>query len=216
MDKINLQLNVSTKFFWLLFLLTTFTACSNKQKVETKNKEGVVVESFYINKKNPEQKIGAYHKYYDDGKMMEESHYENGKLTGKRLLFYNTGKIMQSEHYLDNKYNGAFASYYEDGGLQQEGAYKDNMMNGVWKNYFQHPKNKLKEEITLKDNHVEGIYKEYYSNGNVHASGNKKEIMDGIDVFDGEVLIYDSLVNNKVIRKLHFENGKQISKEEVL
>jgi hypothetical protein len=24
------------------------------------------------------------------------------------------------------------------------------------------------------------------------------------------------LVNNKVIRKLHFENGKQISKEEVL
>ena len=68
----------------------------------------------------------------------------------------------------------------------------------------------------MKDDHVEGIYKEYYSNGNVHASGNKKEIMDGIDVFDGEVLIYDSLVNNKVIRKLHFENGKQISKEEVL
>ncbi|HNA39974.1 MAG TPA: hypothetical protein PKX89_09585, partial [Chitinophagales bacterium] len=93
--------------------------------------------------------------------------------------------------------------------------YKDNMMNGVVKNYFKSPKNKVKEEISMKDNHVNGIYKEYYDNGNIYAMGTKKEIMEDIDVFDGEVQIFDSLVNNKLIRKLQFENGRQISKEEI-
>lgn len=215
MDKINLQLNVSTKCLLLVFVLTTFSACSNKQKVEVKNKDGIVVESYFVDKKQPDQKIGIYHKFYDDGKMLEEAHYEHGRLTGKRTLFYPSGKIMQSENYADNKYEGAFISYYEDGSIQQEGTYKDNMMNGVWKNYFVNPKNKVHEEVTLKDNHVNGPYKEFYSNGNIYASGTKKEIMEDIDVFDGDVLIYDSLVNNKVIRKLHFENGKQISKEDI-
>ena len=32
-----------------------------------------------------------------------------------------------------------------------------------------------------------GRIKEYYDNGNIHASGVKKEIMEDIDVFDGEV-----------------------------
>ena len=93
--------------------------------------------------------------------------------------------------------------------------YKDNMMNGIWKNYFKDQKNKVKEEITLKDNHINGLYKEYYPNGNIYASGNKKEIMEDLDVFDGEVQIFDSLVSNKLIRKLHFENGRQASKEEI-
>ncbi len=215
MDKINLRLNVTTKWFLLLFVLTTFSSCSNKQKVEVKNKEGVVVESYFVDKKHPDLKIGVYHKFYDDGKMLEEARYEGGKLIGKRTLYYPSGKIMQSENYVNNKYDGPFVSYFENGNLQQEGTYKDNMMNGVWKNYFVAPKNKIKEEVTLVDNHVNGAYKEYYDNGNIQASGVKKEIMEDIDVFDGEVLIFDSLVNNKVIRKLHFENGKQVSKEEI-
>lgn len=215
MDKVKVQLNVSTKWVILFFVLTTFTACSNKKKVEVKNKDGVVVESYFVDKTHPDVKVGIYNKYYDDGKILEVANYTNGKLNGLRTLYYPSGKIMQTENYVDNKYEGKFAAYFEDGSLQQEGEYKDNMMNGVWKNYFTEPKNKVKEEITLKDNHVNGPYKEYYNNGNLFASGNKKEIMEDIDVFDGEVEIYDSLINNKLIRKLHFENGRQVSKEEI-
>ncbi len=215
MDKVKVKLNVSTKWVILFFVLTTFTACSNKKKVEVKNKDGVVVESYFVDKKHPDVKVGIYNKYYDDGKILEVANYTNGKLNGLRTLYYPSGKIMQTENYADNKYEGKFAAYFEDGSFQQEGEYKDNMMNGVWKNYFTEPKNKVKEEITLKDNHVNGPYKEYYNNGNLFASGNKKEIMEDIDVFDGEVEIYDSLINNKLIRKLHFENGRQVSKEEI-
>jgi antitoxin component YwqK of YwqJK toxin-antitoxin module len=122
---------------------------------------------------------------------------------------------MQEENYVDNKFEGLFKTYFDDGSIQQEGLYKDNMMTGIWKNYFQEPKNKVKEEITLKDNHISGMYKEYYPNGNIYAVGNKKEILDDMDVFDGEVTLFDSLENNKPIRKLIFENGKQISKEDI-
>ena len=94
MDKINLRLNVTTKWVLVLIVLTTFTACSNKQKVEIKNKEGVVVESYFIDKKHPDFKIGVYHKFYDDGKMLEEARYENGKLTGLIV----TGKQIGRAH----------------------------------------------------------------------------------------------------------------------
>ena len=215
MDKVKVQLNVSTKWFILFFVLTTFVACSNKKKVEVKNNDGVVIESYFVDKKNPDTKIGIYNKYYDDGKILEVSNFKDGKMNGERTLYYPSGKIMQVENYVDNKFEGKFIAYNEDGSLQQEGLYKDNMMNGIWKNYFKDQKNKVKEEITLKDNHVNGLYKEYYPNGNIFASGNKKEIMDDLDVFEGEVQIFDSLVNNKLIRKLHFENGRQTSKEEI-
>lgn len=216
MDKVKVQLNVTTKFLFLLIVLTTFTACSNKKKVEVKNKEGIVVESYFVDKKNPDIKTGIYLKFYDDGKMLEEAHYtKDGKLNGKRTLYYPNGKIMQTENYADNKYEGPFTAYFEDGSLQQEGNYKDNMMDGVWKNYFSDPKNKIKEEISLKGNRINGPYKEYYKNGNLYVSGNKIEIMEDFDVFEGEVSVYDSVVNNKLIRKLHFENGRQVSKEEI-
>lgn len=216
MDKVKVQLNVTTKWLLLLFLLTTFTACNNKKRIEVKNKEGIVVESYFVDKKHQDIKVGVYHKFYDDGKLLEEAYYDDkGKLNGKRTLYYPNGKIMQTENYIDNKYEGAFTAYFEDGSQQQEGMYKDNMMNGVWKNYFPNSKNKIKEEITLKDNHINGPYKEFYDNGNLYASGNKIEIMEDLDVFDGEVAIYDSVVNNKLIRKLHFENGRQVSKEEI-
>ena len=215
MDKIKLQLNVITKWVVVVFVLTTFVACSNKQFVEIKNKEGVVVESYFINKKHPEQKIGVYHKFYDDGKMLEESFFKDGKLNGKRTLFHPNGKIMQTENYIDNKYEGAFVAYYDNGNKQQAGFYKDNMMDSIWTNYYNSAKNNIKETVTMKENHVNGPYKGYSENGNLQATGNKKEIMDGIDVFDGDVLLYDSLQNNKIIRKLKFENGKQIAKEDL-
>lgn len=215
MNSVKNKLIVYANFLMFAFVCISITSCSNKKKVEIKNKEGVVVESYFTDKKNPEIKIGLYNKYYDDGKILEVANFTNGKLNGERTLYYPSGKIMQVENYVDNKYEGKFTAYYEDGSLQQEGIYKDNMMNGLWKNYFTTPKNKVKEEITLKDNHVWGPYKEYYNNGNIYASGNKKEIMDDIDVFDGEVQIFDSTINNKLIRKLYFENGRQVAKEEI-
>lgn len=215
MNKVIDKLNVRIKWIFVCFMLITltFTACNSKKKIEIKNNDGVVIESYFIDKKNPEIKIGVYNKYYDDGKILEVANYKDGKINGERTLYYPSGKIMQKENYIDNKYEGKLTSYFEDGSLQQEGFYKDNMMNGVWKNYFKDQKDVLKEETTLKDNKIEGLYKEYYPNGKLYAEGNKMQLSEDLDVFDGKVQVYDSLgVLEKI---LTYDKGKQINKEEV-
>lgn len=206
------KLNVSTKWMILLFVLITFTACSTKKKVEVMNKDGKVIESYFVEKKHPEIKTGLYQKYYDDGKLLETSTFVDGKLQGERTLYYPNGNIMQQEHYKDNTFEGKFTAYFENGSLQQEGNYKDNMMDGLWKNYSKENKNMLQNEITLKENKINGLYKEYYPNGKLYAEGNKIELFDDMDVYDGKVNVYDTLGNLEKI--ITFERGKQINKEE--
>lgn len=213
MNEVKDKLNVSIKWILFCFVLITFTACDTKKKVEIKNKEGVVTESYFTDKNDPSIKIGAYSKYYDNGKILETGLYKNGKLNGERMLYYENGRAMQTENYVDDKFEGAFKSFYEDGGLQQEGAYKDNMMTGLWKNYFKEPQNVLKNEMTLQENKINGPSKEYFTNGKVNAEGNKVEINDGIDVYDGKVQVYDSLGNLEKI--ITYDKGRQIGKEEI-
>jgi antitoxin component YwqK of YwqJK toxin-antitoxin module len=195
-----------------VLLLAALAACNRNEKVEIKNKDGVVIESFFVDKDNPSQKIGVYTKYYDSGKILETGTYKNGKLNGERKLYYENGHLMQSENYIDNKFEGAFNSFYEDGSKQQEGSYKDNMMSGLWKNYFQEPKDIVKNEITMQEGKINGPSKEYFTNGKVYAEGNKTEIGDGIDVYDGKVQVYDSL--GTLQKTITYEKGRQVGKEE--
>ncbi len=213
MDKVKVELNVSTKWFILFFVLTTFVACSNKRKVEVKNAAGVVVESYFVDKNNPDIKIGTYSKFYDDGKIAEIITYSNGKQNGVHTLYYPSGKIMQQETIVDNKNDGKFVSYFEDGLVEQEGNYKDNKMDGLWKTYADGRKDVLKYEATFKDGQYNGIYKEYYPNGKLYAEGNKIQISEDLEVFDGKVQVYDSLGNPEKI--LTYDKGRQINKEEI-
>lgn len=216
MDKINLQLNVTTKWIIALILLTTFAACSNKDKVEVKNANGIVIESYYVSKKDKTKKIGVYQKFYDDGKIAESINYNSdGEQDGEHTSYFPNGKIMIKEEIKKNTNHGKYVSYYEDGNIELDGYYKNNKMDSIWKSYYPNQKNKLRYEATFKEGKFDGPYKEYFPNGNLMVSGNKIEIMDGMDVFDGEALVYDSLVNNKLIRKLQFQNGRQTAKEEI-
>lgn len=212
MNTVKDKLNMCAKALIFAFLLISITSCSNKKKIEVRNKDGVVIESYFVNKKNPDDKIGTYSKFYDDGKAMEVSEYKDGKLNGIRTLYHPNGKIMQQENYADNKLEGKLTSYYEDGSLQQEAIYKDNVGEGVWKNYFKDPKNVLNAEITMSNNKINGPFKEYHPNGKLYAKGTKIEIMEGVDSYDGKVEVYDS--TGTLDKILTFENGKQIAKEE--
>ena len=154
MKLIKRKLNVYAKMLILFFVFISITSCNNKKKVEVKNKNGIVVESYFVNKKNPTEKVDVYNRYYDDGKIVEVANYKNGKLNGVRTLFHSNGNKMQEENYIDDKLEGKVTSYFEDGSLQQEAVYKDNSGNGIWKNYFKDQKNVVKEEITIVENKI--------------------------------------------------------------
>lgn len=214
MNKIIDKLNVRINTVVLVFMLITFffSSCESKKKVENKNNAGVVIESYFVDKNNPDVKIGIYTKYYDDGKILETINYTDGKQNGERTSYFPSGKIMIKENIVNNANNGAYIAYNEDGSKNQEGFYKDNKMDGVWKTYYQGQNNVLQYEAVFKDGGYNGMYKEYYPNGKLYAEGNKIQLNEDLDVFDGKVQVYDSLGNLEKI--LTYDKGKQISKEE--
>jgi antitoxin component YwqK of YwqJK toxin-antitoxin module len=57
---------------------------------------------------------------------------------------------------------------------------------------------------------VNGPSKEYYANGHLNAEGNKIEISEGVDVYDGKVQVYDSA--GKLQKTLLYDKGRQVSK----
>ena len=211
-DKLNVRINSFLCFIVLITLL--FAACESKKKVEIKNNAGIVVESYFVDKKRPEIKMGISRKFYDDGNIAEVLNYDkNGVQNGEHTLYYPSGKIMRKEMIVNNKNNGKFISYYEDGNMEQEGKYKDNKMNGVWKTYSNDVKGALKYYATFSDGKYNGLYKEYYPNGKLFAEGNKIQLTEDLDVYDGKVQVYDSLGN--ISRVLTYESGKQTNKEEI-
>jgi len=215
MNKINDKLNVRRNLLLSCFVLITFifTACNNKKKVEITNEKGVVIESYFVQKDNPDVKVGLYNKFYDDGKILETVNYKDGKQNGERTTYYSTGKIMTKENIVDNFNTGIYIAYNEDGTIHQQGSYKENKMDGTWKTYYQDQKNVLQYEAVFKDGAFNGPYKEYYPNGKLFAEGNKIQLTDDLDVYDGKVQVYDSLGN--LDRILTYDKGKQINKEEV-
>ena len=82
--------------------------------------------------------------------------------------------------------------------------------NAEYSLYYKDPKNVLKQEVTFKDNIINGPSKEYYPNGKLMAEGNKIEVSDGFDVYDGIVQIYDS--TGQLSRTVTYEKGRQIDK----
>lgn len=209
-DKLNVRIN---PILLVLMLITIFLiACENKKKVEIKNNAGVVIESYFVQKNNPDVKVGISTKYYDDGKILETINYTDGKQNGERTTFFPSGKIMTKENIVNNVNDGLYITYNEDGSINQEGSYKDNKMDGVWKTYYQGQKNVLQYEAVFKDGGYHGLYKEYYPNGKLYAEGSKIQLNEDLDVYDGKVQVYDSLGNLDKI--LTYDKGKQISKEE--
>lgn len=213
MNEVKDKLNVSTKWFFRLLVLITFAACSNKKKVVIQDNAGRVLEEYYTLKDKPDQKTGIYTSYYESGKIKELSNFTNGQPEGKRTLYFESGKIMVVENYQNGKYEGEYKSYFENGGLESEGQFRDNVRDGIWKVYYETPKNVVKQEVTFKNNLVNGPAKEYHPNGTLIAEGNKIEIGDGVDVYDGKVQVYDSL--GTLVKVLVYDKGRQISKEAI-
>ncbi|QQR99263.1 MAG: hypothetical protein IPK18_07115 [Sphingobacteriales bacterium] len=203
--------NVYVYFFVLVVLV--FTSCKTKIVTE-KDINGNILKKYSVLKKAMQIKHGKYEAFYDNGKLLETSTYVNGKLDGKRTLFFENGQIMIVENYHEDIMDGLYESFFENSGKKQTGQYKDNKVVGVWKNYFEEPKNQVKESFTTTEGRIDGNYKEYARNGKIIIDGNKIEILDGLDVFDGAIKNYDS-ITGKHLYTFIFEQGKMIRKDSI-
>lgn len=208
-----LELNKS-KYLLLIAVLLAFTACKRKT-VTVKNNSGVVIQSYEVLRKQQDIKDGKYTAFYDDGAKMEESNYVNGKQDGISNLYYQNGQLMMERHFKMDVYDGDYKEYYENGFIKQEGQYKDNMMDGIWKNYFSTSKGLVSSLTTLKNGKINGESKEFATNGKIYVEGNKIELNEGFDVYDGVIKVYDT-ISGKPIYTLEYVDGKQVRKDSIL
>jgi antitoxin component YwqK of YwqJK toxin-antitoxin module len=169
----------------LISLIFFLQSCGNK-KVETKNENGQILKTFYVDKNG--EKEGPFITYYESGKIKEESNYSSGKLSGKRILYAENGNIEIEEIYTDTGVlHGPYKLYYPNGTLQLEKTYQDNIITGSIKVYY--TSGQLKEEVSMSNNEENGPFTEYYENGKIHWKG----IYRNGDNEYGVLYEYDSL-----------------------
>lgn len=90
--------------------------------------------------------------YTEDGLLLSQEIYKNGKKEGKSVTYFpGTKQPAEITYYKNGLQDSAWVEYYEDGKKKGEGSYKDGNYNGraVW--YFQDGK------INIIGNYVNGL-----------------------------------------------------------
>lgn len=178
----------SLAFLTFLFFVVLVISCKKTRQVELRHSNGQVSEQFQLKTINGQDlKDGPCKKFDENGKIIEESNYVNGKLNGIRKLFLN-GILQSEENRVDDKYEGPYKAFFPNGQLQLEALYSNDIMSGDVKVYY--ISGQLKEVVRFADNVEDGPFIEYYENGKLKAEGNYKP-SDG-PVENGELKLYDT------------------------
>jgi len=73
---------------------------------------------------------------YINGQIHEDFYFDNlGHKQGRYVCYYDNGKILQECFYIDGKLEGDFKKYYTDGHLEKHDKYKKGNKHGVCRNF---------------------------------------------------------------------------------
>lgn len=106
---------------------------------------------------------GVVRTYRDDGSVITEFTYKNGKRNGLCKTYHPTGKIYREDMFADDVLHGMAKQYYNTGILYSETNYDSGRIDGVQKLY--HKDGKLKAEAPFKKDCACLGLKEYILNG---------------------------------------------------
>ena len=93
--------------------------------------------------------------YWDNGQVLSQIHYLNGKRDGSCRHWYKDGQLMNEGFYKNGKMTGPWMSYHENGQLESHGSYKYtkserySRKDGVWNYYYDN--GQLQRESIIKD-----------------------------------------------------------------
>ena len=111
--------------------------------------------------------------YWDNGQVLSQIHYLDGKRDGSCRHWYKNGQLMNEGFYQNGKMTGYWMSYYSNGQIQNHGNYKYtesgvySRKDGVWKYYYDN--GQIQSESIIKDG-VEEL-KFYDKEGNLLPEG---------------------------------------------
>jgi antitoxin component YwqK of YwqJK toxin-antitoxin module len=174
------------QFLFLLFGIAVFLlpSCST-ETVDTRNDQGQRVR--YERNKKDFSKNGKFERFYEDGKLLEVSFYENDTLHGERRFFFPNGNLESMEHYRHGVLHGVYRKYYETGSVYLEQEFVDGAMQGSSKRYYSD--GTVEEIVTIRNNEENGPFQEFYPNGKIKAEGTY--IYEDEALEQGELREYD-------------------------
>ncbi len=181
-----------------LLAILALGACSDLERVEVRNEDGIVTERYYRGK-DDSLRQGDYETFDRDGKLIERANYKDDYLDGLRTLYYPDGAKQYEETHVAGKFEGPYRAFYPDGQLELEGQYAADLATGTWTGYY--PDGAKKEEVTMADNVSDGPFREWHPNGKLKTEG---RYVAG-DKEEGELLLYDE--NGELERRMQCDRG---------
>ena len=97
------------------------------------NEEGILIteRQYYQGKLEGLEKI-----FLEDGKLEEERTYKNNLIDGEEIYYYEDGKVAQKNQYIVGKIEGESLSYYDNGEISAKINYKNDKRDGVYFLYY--------------------------------------------------------------------------------
>lgn len=166
-----------------------------------------------ISNLNSKDNVHIKKEFAEDGSLISETPYVNGKKNGIEKIYFKTGKLRFEIPYIENKKNGIEKRYDKTGVIVNEASYINGEANGMDKQYDE---GILIIECLMKDGQLNGIYKTYSKNGVQLSQTNyfddKKVGVEKIYYTNGQLKSETNFFNNQKngIQKLYNENGELV------
>ena len=117
--------------------------------------------------------------------------------TETKIEYWDNGKVLSQIHYLDGKRDGSCRYYYKNGTLMNEGFYENGKMTGIWMSY--HENGQIESHGTYKYtesgvySRKDGIWKYYYDNGQLQRESIIKDGIEELKFYDrdGKLLLME-------------------------
>lgn len=119
--------------------------------------------------------------YYPNGYIAAKGKYVNQEKEGKWQFFsaLNNGTLISEEEYLNGKKHGVCLKFYPDSTIAEKVCYSNDIENGEYLRY--HEDGSLNFKSNYLDGKLEGTFEAFYENGNPEFTGHyKQDLKDGI------------------------------------
>lgn len=141
------------------------------------------------NEKIRSSKCNRWEYFYEQGELMEKSHFNkndstelidffydqsgevlinNGK--GVRKTYYPSNKIKSIVEYSNGQKNGLYQLFKPNGEIRKTGKYKNGKITGNWVELFI-TSDSIYQKTEYKNGMKNGMFQEFYSNGNINMDG---------------------------------------------
>src|SRR5689334_13749175 len=111
----------------VLLLSSAITTAFAQKEVRTyyDPQKTKIQEVYHIDPKNPDEIVGKYQRYYENGTVMLEGSFEDGEKSGLFVEYHENGKPARKLSYINGLRHGRVEVFNDDGKPVQKAYYQN-------------------------------------------------------------------------------------------